>query len=219
MLQLGFLKILQGSPMEPIAKKQHYVYESRAPYEVLSTPWLSFEELLRLKAIEQLVEKYANSQSFSHILAHIIPRLYHKDAFLFFEELAAYFTHQGLFQRKLSKPDLYTVLSDFLTHKSFDTGICRTLLQFDYLLCMSAPLPKALTLPMLTKTELFEAVENNRALFPEKYSSLPYKQLIKHLRVYVFDRNPLTLQPSSTPIAFWHLPNKKTSSLLPVFLN
>lgn len=218
MLQLGFLKILRGSPMEHIAHKQQYVYETRAPYEVLSTPWLSFEEILRLKALEQLVEKYANSQSFSYILAYIIPHLYAEDAFAFFEDLTSFFIQKDLFRRKVSKPTLYTILLEFLTNQSVDRDICLTLLQFDYLLSMRVPLPKTLALPQLIKTDLFDAIERNRALFPEKYSVLPYKQLIKYLRVYVFNRNPLTLHPSPATIAFWNLPDKKAASLAPVFL-
>ncbi len=63
-LQLGFLKVLKGSYMHTMAKEYGLVYQDQAPYEVLFTKWLSYEELLRLKQVEEMVEIYYNSNQY-----------------------------------------------------------------------------------------------------------------------------------------------------------
>ena len=60
-LQLGFLKVLKGSVMHDRAQEYGIVYQDRAPYEVLSTKWLTYAEVIRLKQIEEMVEVYYNS--------------------------------------------------------------------------------------------------------------------------------------------------------------
>ena len=63
-LQLGFLKVLKGSVMHDRAQEYGIVYQDRAPYEVLSTKWLTYAEVIRLKQIEEMVEVYYNSGQF-----------------------------------------------------------------------------------------------------------------------------------------------------------
>ena len=63
-LQLGFLKVLKGSPMFYLAEKYGVVYQSKPPYEVLYTDWLSYGDVLKLKQIEEMVELYYNSNQF-----------------------------------------------------------------------------------------------------------------------------------------------------------
>ena len=63
-LQLGFLKVLRGSQMHQEAEKYGILYRSQPPYEVLATKWISCDELLRLKEVEEMVEVYYNSQQF-----------------------------------------------------------------------------------------------------------------------------------------------------------
>ena len=67
-LQLGFLKVLKGSYMEEQKEAYGLVYKSRPPYEVLYTKWLSYEDVLTLKSVEEMVEVYYNSGQFSYTL-------------------------------------------------------------------------------------------------------------------------------------------------------
>ena len=67
-LQLGFLKVLRGSEMHQRAEEYGIVYRSRPPYEVLSTRWISCDELLRLKEVEEMLEVYYNSQQFRNTM-------------------------------------------------------------------------------------------------------------------------------------------------------
>ena len=69
-LQLGFLKVLKGSYMEEHTEEYGLVYKSLPPYEVLYTKWLSYEDVLKLKRIEEMVEVCDRGQ-FSYTLEHL----------------------------------------------------------------------------------------------------------------------------------------------------
>ena len=69
-LQLGFLKVLSGAEMELRAESYGLVYSSHPPYEVLYTKWLSYDEILKLKKIEQVVEIYYNSRQFTNTISY-----------------------------------------------------------------------------------------------------------------------------------------------------
>ncbi|NLY71672.1 MAG: B12-binding domain-containing radical SAM protein, partial [Clostridiales bacterium] len=76
MLQLGFLKVLKGSPIEGRLEDGAYVYEEDAPYEIISNKWILFEEILRIKALEFVLDKYHNSGDFFQTLPYIIKTFY-----------------------------------------------------------------------------------------------------------------------------------------------
>ncbi len=86
-LQLGFLKVLKGSYMHKNAGEYGCVYQSREPYEVLRTKWLSYDDVLRLKGIEEMVEIYYNSGQFSTVLTEIEATA--SSPFTFYETLTA----------------------------------------------------------------------------------------------------------------------------------
>lgn len=70
-LQLGFLKVLHGSPMEKSAAEYGIVAESEPPYEVLYTKWLNFDDVLLLKLVENVVEMFYNSGMFKTSLNYL----------------------------------------------------------------------------------------------------------------------------------------------------
>ncbi len=94
-LQLGFLKVLKGSYMHENAGEYGCVYQSREPYEVLRTKWLSYDDVLRLKGIEEMVEIYYNSGQFSTVLTEIEATA--SSPFMFYETLAAFYEERGYF--------------------------------------------------------------------------------------------------------------------------
>ena len=69
-LQLGFLKVLKGSLMHEKTEEYKLVYQNRPPYEVLSTKWLPYADVIRLKKIEEMVEVYYNSGQFRNTMEH-----------------------------------------------------------------------------------------------------------------------------------------------------
>lgn len=117
-LQLGFLKVLKGSPMEQHAAEYGIVYNDKPPYEVLYTKWLRFDELLKLKDIEEMVERYYNSNQFTHILPLLVQEF--DSPFRLFEALAGYYRTNGYFTNIPSRIYRYQVLLDFACSIAMD---------------------------------------------------------------------------------------------------
>lgn len=111
-LQLGFLKVLKGSYMYGKAKGYELVYREKPPYEVLSTRWLSYEELCRLKGIEAMVETYYNSGQFANTLRLLVREF--SGPFELYECLAEYYEKKGLNGRNHSRMARYEILEDFI---------------------------------------------------------------------------------------------------------
>ena len=70
-LQLGFLKVLKGSHMMEMCREYGIVYKTQEPYEVLSTKWLDYDHVLKLKTVENMVEVYYNSGQFQNTLEYL----------------------------------------------------------------------------------------------------------------------------------------------------
>lgn len=115
-LQLGFLKVLKGSFMFEQAENYGLVYRDRPPYEVLSTRWLSYDDVLKLKGIEDMVEVYYNSGQFTRTLKHLETRW--KDAFVFYEQLADYYERKGLTGLNHSRLARYEIFHDFVKEQA-----------------------------------------------------------------------------------------------------
>lgn len=129
-LQLGFLKVLKGSYMKEHAGEYELVHKSLPPYEVLSTKWLPYEDILKLKRIEEMVEVYYNSRQFRHTLRHL------EDAFAapfaMFEALGEYYEEEGLHMTNHSRVTRYEILLGFAKrHDSAREELYRELLVFD----------------------------------------------------------------------------------------
>lgn len=112
-LQLGFLKVLRGSKMYEKRESYGLVYSQRPPYEVLYTNWISFEEIRKLKQVEEMVEIYYNSNQFVTTLSAFVKR--YPNAFAFFEALGQFFEKNGYFIQTPARSYRYQVLLDFLT--------------------------------------------------------------------------------------------------------
>lgn len=109
-LQLGFLKVLKGSHMWQTAKEMNILYTNYPPYEVISTPWLSYEDILKLKGIEEMVELYYNSSQFNATIS-LISHLF-DTPFAMYEYLSNYYEKQGLMDIGHSRLKRYEVLLD-----------------------------------------------------------------------------------------------------------
>lgn len=133
-IQLGFLKLLKGSKIRNEAKSHAYLYQEKPPYQVLANKYLTYEELVRLTEIEDLLDRYYNSGVFSCTLNYIIDRFYQHDAFSFFEYFAGYWLKNNLFGVGHKKGKEYTYLLDFMILNYNDSGfIINELLKFDFL--------------------------------------------------------------------------------------
>ena len=115
-LQLGFLKVLKGSLMQEEAEKYGIVHKEKEPYEVLSTNWLPYRDVLKLKAVESMVEVYYNSGQFQHTLEYLVPLA--KDAFTFYESLGAFYEKKGYSEISHSRMRRYEILLEYLQEET-----------------------------------------------------------------------------------------------------
>lgn len=129
-LQLGFLKVLKGSPLWKKAKEYGIVYEDQPPYEVLYTKWLSFEELLTLKRIEEVLEIYYNSGQFIYTAAMLEKEF--SDPFTFYESLARFVDLKKEAAHSPARSRRYQLLLEFVHEFVPDkVEMYRQLLCFD----------------------------------------------------------------------------------------
>lgn len=112
-LQLGFLKVLKGSQMYVEQTQHHILYKGQAPYEVMATKWLPYDDVLRLKKVEDMVEVYYNSDQFTHSLAFLMH--YYETPFDFYQMLGTYYEEQGLEGFHHSRMARYDILLAFVT--------------------------------------------------------------------------------------------------------
>jgi len=110
-IQLGFLKLLKGSPMKEESSKWGIFHSPYAPYEVIKTNDISYEELILLKKVEEMVDKYYNSGKFNSILKYFLPKF--KSPFEFYLNLGLFFNEKGYFNRSLSSTEYYKVFLEF----------------------------------------------------------------------------------------------------------
>lgn len=109
--QLGFLKVLKGSYMEEVKDEYEIRYRSRPPYEVLATKWLPYEDVLRLKQVEEMVEVYYNSFQFQATM--LAMETYHTDAFERYQAMGRFYEKKGYYGMKHSRLARYEILWEF----------------------------------------------------------------------------------------------------------
>lgn len=132
-LQLGFLKVLKGTPIWERAAEYGIVCQEEPPYEVLYTNWISYGEILKLKQVEEMVELYYNSNQFAYTLASL--EKVFSGPFDLYEALAEYFEAKGYFINVPARSHRYQVLLEFIKERMPEAEeLYRELLTFDYYL-------------------------------------------------------------------------------------
>lgn len=110
--QLGFLKVLKGSHMMEMCKEYGIVYKTQEPYEVLSTKWLDYDHVLKLKTVENMVEVYYNSGQFQNTLEYL--EKFFPDAFSIYERLGSFYMEKGYGDVSHTRMRRYEILLEFL---------------------------------------------------------------------------------------------------------
>ena len=227
-LQLGFLKVLKGAYMHEMAKEYGLAYLDKPPYEVLFTKWLSFEEIVKLKGIEEMVEIYYNSNQFTHTLPVLVREF--ESAFDMYEKLADFYDKKGYFVKTPSRMYRYDVLLEFIMTvvSAEKEELYRELLVFDVYLrenVKSRPLfasnlaenkeivrkfyeKEVENLHYLSGYEKFDAKQMARMTHLEKFTypvwNTNYEDIVNPLleeRYVLFDykeRNPLNYEAKYT---------------------
>lgn len=194
-IQLGFLKLLHGTKIRK--EETDAIFTAEPPYEVLQTKYISYAELLHLKQIEDMTEKYYNSGAFEQAVKYLLT--FFDSPFDFFDSLAAFYQENGFDKIGISRDRLYEILVDFARGVS---GVRMKewidLLLFDYLMHNKPRTPDWAARELVT-TERFDILTEK---FIEdhlpQYCGMPVKQIIKHLhferffypeRILIFDRD------------------------------
>ena len=111
-LQLGFLKVLKGSHMMEMCREYGIVYKTQEPYEVLSTKWLDYDHVLKLKTVENMVEVYYNSGQFQNTLEYL--EKFFPDVFSIYERLGSFYMEKGYGDVSHTRMRRYEILLEFL---------------------------------------------------------------------------------------------------------
>lgn len=190
-LQLGFLKVLKGSPMEEKAREYGIRYLENPPYELLFSKWLGYEEVLRLKRIEEVLELYYNSNQFTHTLLFLEKAF--ESPFVLYEALADFYEKEGYFINSPARSYRYQIMLAFACR--FDApyeAVYRELLTYDmYLRENLKSRPEFAGEPDASRKEyireFYKKEEKNRQYLKE-YASRDWKQLGKmtHMEYFAY---------------------------------
>lgn len=185
-LQLGFLKLLKGSPIRKDAKKHGCLFRDYAPYEVLSNKYISFYELTVLKGIEELVDRFWNSGRFTAAIDYIIDN-YFLSAFDFYLGFYNFNIRNKRNIQSVALRDLYLLLLEYSESiEGIDKVMLRDLLKLDFLASdSSGHLPAGFSsiIPFGFKDKCFEFLkdESNLTIYLTSFAGLPAKQIMKNV--------------------------------------
>ena len=178
-LQLGFLKVLKGSPMQAQASQYGILSQAEPPYEVLKTPWLSYDDIIRLKGLEEMVETYYNSGQFSNTVKVLCKQF--DRPFLLYEALSDEYRARKMHEKKHSREAQYQFIRDFAAARTtLDDILVRQVLTLDYYLRDYARKRPSFALEQDSYKEEIRAV--CLKAFPES----SYKDVIRDYHIEVF---------------------------------
>lgn len=199
-LQLGFLKMIKGTGMRKVADEHGFKYKDYAPYEFLYNNYISYEETLKLKDIEDILERYYNSKNFVLSMRYIIGRFYKQSPFKFFEAFAKYFDENGYFDLAQGKNQLYKILLDFYNEKiNIDNDVFNDILKYDYI-----SLGKTSNIPQFfnkldvddfkNRCHVFLQDNDNLSTYLPNFVDKPAKHIIKYVHFEPFKFNIVDLK-------------------------
>ncbi len=196
-LQLGFLKLLKGSELRMDEEKYGYKYIDEPPYEVLESDFIPYRDILRLKDIENLVERYYNDGNFKNTLEFLIKN-YFESPFEFYEKFSLYWNENGHHKLSHSKNKLYKILHKFIEEEDFDhIFIINNLLKYDYIFNN-----KKTNLPFkfeerkeAVSFNIHEVLKDEKLLnsYLKNYQNIATKKLINKVNVVHFSLDILKL--------------------------
>ncbi|WP_426451172.1 B12-binding domain-containing radical SAM protein [Paenibacillus sp. S-38] len=189
-LQLGFLKMLRGTGMRHDAEKYGYIYMDHAPYEILGNDILPFSDLVRIKRVEDVLEKYWNAHRMDYTALYLIRREF-ASAFDFFQEFGDYWEARGWQKIGHQLEDLFTRLHAFLKDRGTkELQVIEGLMKLDYYGNHKYKPRKIwwdFSLDKARQTELYRLLAERPSLVSETFAELRIseKDLHKHVMVEV----------------------------------
>lgn len=200
-LQLGFLKVLKGSAMYEFSKQGSITYKNKAPYEVLFTDWLSYDEVLQLKQVEDMVEVYHNSGQFMYSIQYL--EHFFETPFDFYQEIGRYYEEQGLNSMSHTRMSRYDILLRFMrgqkesnkisenTGYTFDSNVLEAILLYDLYLRENLKSKPEFLSSEEVEREIFHHffVEESVKSYLQGYEDYTGKQIsrLTHLEKFAYD--------------------------------
>ncbi|WP_250278906.1 B12-binding domain-containing radical SAM protein [[Clostridium] colinum] len=174
--QLGFLKLLKGSGLRINADKYGIVYKDKAPYEVLYTKFIDYEQMNIIRNIEEMVETYYNSGKAINTIKYGIK--FFESPFDFFEKLASYWKNNNYFNVSHSKMKLYEIMYNFLNNlNNINKDILNEIIKFDIMLNDNLK-----SLPLWIKTEYNSSFKEKERTFYNNKENI--EKYVPHLQNY-----------------------------------
>ena len=204
MLQLGFLKILSGTTMEEFAKNHEYKFLNVPPYEVLSTPYISYFDLQFLKDVEEVLDIFYNSNNFEFTFNYIFS-LQEKFDFSIFEILSSivnYFREINIFETPQKTNVFFKLFLDFVNSNHFEKyqnifekELLQNLVKFDFIIS-----EKTSNFPTWYNRN-YDKENHKEALI--KFCNFKSTRLAySHSEYDEFDFNPVTFEKEKTKVLF-----------------
>jgi anaerobic magnesium-protoporphyrin IX monomethyl ester cyclase len=199
-MQLGFLKLLRGTGLRIQAEQFGYEFIDEAPYEIFSNNVLTFDDILRIKQTEDVLEKYWNDNRLPRTVEHIVSEVF-ETPFDFFQQFGSYWENRGWSRIGHQLEDLFIRLNDFLTEDGrADMDIARSLLKMDYLAHHKFHPRKVWwkdDMPVEERSAIEQTLLANPALLGESFSSLGLNN--RNIRKQTFI-TPVAVQPEDVEI-------------------
>ncbi|MBM7622240.1 anaerobic magnesium-protoporphyrin IX monomethyl ester cyclase [Bacillus tianshenii] len=184
-LQLGFLKMLRGTGLRIRAKEHDYIYMDHAPYEILGNNILSFDDIIRIKQVEDVLEKFWNDHRMDTTVEHLVTNVF-PTPFDFFQDFGSFWDKQGWARIGHQLEDLYKRLYAFLEESDPKSlNVVESLMKYDYLLHQKFKPRKPWWQDKLSKQDrssLYQHLLQSPEALGEKFSAMKLneKELYKH---------------------------------------
>jgi len=219
-LQLGFLKMLRGTGLRIRSKEYGYVYSDTAPYEIVANSVLNFDEIIKIKQVEDVLEKYWNDHRMDRTLSYLTEHTF-TTPFDFFQDFGSFWESQGWSKIGHQLEDLFKRLYVFLEQENVpDLNKITDLMMYDYLSGQRYKPRKPWWQETLTKEErskLYKLIIENPLLFGEDFANLQLnqKELYKHTMIekIQFDINQLEAEKDDRFLLAFFDPNGTGSRL------
>ncbi|HCC07494.1 MAG TPA: B12-binding domain-containing radical SAM protein [Clostridiales bacterium] len=196
-LQLGFLKVLKGTEMRDVAKEYGLIYKEEPPYEILYTEHMNFDEILRLKMVEEVLEIYYNTTRFVNSVKYL--EGFSSTPFEFYETLAEYWEVKEYNKYNHSEMELYTILYEFGCRGVDNCELLMELLKLDmYTHEKLKKCPEWLTTSLTEskKETIYEFYKNQQNIerYLSKYISYDSKQISRMAHIECFEYDVLAYE-------------------------
>ena len=152
-LQLGFLKMLRGTGLRIRSKEYQYTYSDHPPYEILGNRVLPFDDIISIKQVEDVLEKYWNDHRMDHTIEYLVSNIF-SSPFDFFQDFGHFWEDKGWSRIGHQLEDLFRRLDEFLSFTEVpDLSIVRDIMKYDYLAKQKFKPRKTWWEPTLSKKE------------------------------------------------------------------